>query len=390
MYYTREVADRIKKIQTGFPVISVTGPRQSGKTTFLQHNFPDYRYFNLENPQTRALIASDFQQFFQTNPRNVIIDEVQRLPELLSYLQTHVDRQKEMGAFVISGSQNLLLSEQISQSLAGRAGYQTILPFSTQELKAHKLADKDRYTQILKGFYPALYTRSVEPGLYYNQYIATYVERDVRLIRNIQDLSQFQKFVALLAGRVGQIVNVSALAGDAGISPHTAEDWLSVLEASYIIFRLPPFHKNFGKRLVKSPKIFFFDTGLLCALLNISSISELTNHFAIGGIFENFVIAEFVKEISVKGLSAKLYFYRDSRGKEVDLLIDGGAELIPVEIKSSATFNTSFLQGLENWRKQTKKETGGFVVYGGTETQILKKDSLVGWNNLEAIFKTIK
>lgn len=385
MYYARHIASQIGSLKKGFPVISVTGPRQSGKTTFLRHQFPDYAYFNLESPQTRDLIASDPVQFLTQNPKHIILDEVQRLPELLSYIQAHVDSRQEMGSIVISGSQNLLISEKISQSLAGRAAYQTIWPFSLSELKQHKLILSNRYSQMLKGFYPAVYSRSISPALYYSQYVATYVERDARLIKNIQNLSQFQKFIGLLAGRVGQVVNVSSLASDTGIAPNTAEDWISILEASYIVYRLQPYYKNTGKRLIKSPKIFFYDTGLLCSLLNMSSTQELSLHFALGGIFENLVVAELKKEISNANKSASLYFYRDNHGNEVDVVIDTGSDLVPVEIKSSATFSHNFWAGLEYWRKHIDAKRTGFVVYGGDKSQKVKTDALVSWRDLTKV-----
>jgi len=387
MYYSRQISSQINKLKKGFPVIFVTGPRQSGKTTFLRHYFDKFAYFNLENPQTRELIASDPEQFLKDNPKNVIIDEIQRLPELLSYIQVHVDERHEMGSVIISGSQNLLVSEKISQSLAGRAAYQKVFPFSVGELRKHDLKSSDRYKQILKGFYPTLYDRRVDSGLYYSQYISTYVERDVRLIKNITDLSLFQKFMRLLAGRVGQIVNVSSLSNDTGISPNTAEDWISILEASYIVYRLEPYFKNIGKRLIKSPKIFFYDTGLLCSLLNLSSVNELKSYFAVGSIFENFVVSEFKKEIFNTNASVKLYFYRDSHGNEIDLVVDMGSVLVPVEIKSAATFNTSFLEGLNYWRKHVDQSACGIVIYGGEEKRKIKKDMLVGWNGLDTVFR---
>lgn len=385
MYYSRHIASQIGSLKRGFPVISVTGPRQSGKTTFLRHQFPDYAYFNLESPQTRELIASDPVQFLAQNPKHIILDEVQRFPELLSYIQVHVDSRQEMGSVIISGSQNLLISEKVSQSLAGRAAYQTIWPFSWRELKQHGLMPSNRYSQMLKGFYPAVYSRKISPSLYYSQYISTYVERDARLIKNIQNLSQFQKFMGLLAGRVGQVVNVSSLASDTGIAPNTAEDWISILEASYIVYRLQPYYKNMGKRLIKSPKIFFYDTGLLCSLLNISSVKELNLHFAVGSIFENLIISELKKEISNANKSVNVYFYRDNHGNEIDVVIDTGSGLFPVEIKSSATFSHNFWAGLEYWRKHVDAKGAGFVVYGGDKSQKVRADELVSWKELSRV-----
>lgn len=390
IYYSRKISKQVQKLKKGFPVVSITGPRQSGKTTFLQHQFPDFKYFNLENPQTSAFIESDPQQFFNQNQDKLIIDEVQRLPDLLSYIQVLVDSTHKMGGIIISGSQNLLISERISQSLAGRAAYQTIMPFSIEELKEHSLLKRDRLEQIVFGFYPALYTRDVDSSLYYNQYIATYVERDARLIRNISNLTQFRNFISLLAGRVGQILNVASLANDTGIAPNTAEDWLSILEASYLVYRLQPYYKNVGKRLIKSPKIYFYDTGLLCTLLNISSKQELAQHYMVGGIFENYVISEFVKHLSNTNKPASLFFYRDNHGNEIDLIVDTGTTLLPVEIKSAVTFSNNFFKGLNYWRSHINADAQGYVVYGGTENQTIKGDILVSWDTLETVFRHIQ
>lgn len=390
MYYQRNIKDTVARLSRGFPVISVTGPRQSGKTTFLLHHFVGYEYFNLEDPQIRQLIEADPKHFLEIHSKNIIIDEVQRIPDFLSYIQAHVDTHQTMGSIIISGSQNLLISERISQSLAGRAAYQNILPFSCRELKESSLLQGNRYQQILKGFYPALYTREISPFDYYKQYLSTYIERDVRLIKNVQDLSQSQKFMQLLAGRVGQVLNISSLANDVGISPNTALQWVSILEASYIAYRLPPYFGNAGKRLIKSPKIYFYDTGVLCALLNISSENELTTHYNIGSIFENMIISEFMKELAETGASAKLYFYRDNHGNEMDLVVDTGTELLPIEIKSSSTFTKNFFSNFNYWQRNVKKDASGYVVYGGTTTQDIKEHKLVSWKNLEVIFSEIR
>ena len=387
MYYSRDIKRQVNKLLKGFPVLSVTGPRQSGKTTFLQHQFPKYGYFNLENPQTLDLIQADPQLFLRENPKHIIIDEVQRYPELLSYIQAHVDGRDEMGSIIISGSQNLLISEKISQSLAGRAAYQTVYPFSIGELKKHSLQTTDHIEQMLRGFYPALYSREVDAQTYYPQYIATYVERDARLIRSIENLSLFRKFIGLLAGRVGQVLNVSSLAFDTGISPNTAEDWISILEASYLVYRLPPYYKNIGKRLIKSPKVYFSDTGLLCSILNLNSRNEVIHYHNIGNLFENFIIGEVQKTISNSGQSADLCFYRDSHGNELDLLIDHGITQTPIEIKSATTFSPSFLKGINYWQKTTHADTAGFIIYAGDKSQEIQNNQLLKWSQLDAVFK---
>ncbi|MBD3279943.1 DUF4143 domain-containing protein [Candidatus Dojkabacteria bacterium] len=381
-YINRSIKKRVDELKRGFPVIVLTGPRQSGKTTFLKHYLPDYTYFNLEFPNTLEMIRTDPVKFLKNNPKNIIIDEVQRFPELLSYIQVHVDERQEMGSIFLSGSQNLLVSEKISQSLAGRAAYQTLLSFSKNELSKSKIElDQDNF--ILKGGYPALYVRELNQGDYFQQYISTYLERDVRAIKAVQDLLLFQKFMGLLAGRVGQLVSESSLANDVGVSPNTISSWISILEASYIIYRLQPYYKNQSKRLIKSPKIYFNDTGLLCNLLKIDSVDELKLHYAYGSIFENLVINEFRKFQLSKSISDQLYFYRDSNHNEIDLLIDKGLSTIPIEIKSAQTYDSDFSKGLRYWRQNIDSTVGGYVVYSGADTQDIKEDKLVSWLHME-------
>ncbi len=385
VYYDRKLKKEIKKLMKGFPIVSVTGPRQSGKTTFLQHNFPNYKYFNLENPLTLAMIREDVKGFLNDNPTKIIIDEVQRMPELLSYLQVHVDEMQAMGGIFISGSQNLLVSDKISQSLAGRAGYKVLYPFSLSELKTAELLGNDVFTQILKGGYPSMYTRDIDAQTMFGSYIATYLERDVRAIKEVTNLAKFQKFMQLLAGRVGQILNTASLANDVGIAPNTAEDWISILEASYIVFRLQPYYKNINKRLIKSPKIYFNDTGLLCALLRIDTRTELKSHYAIGGIFENYIITEIIKEVNNKGVNAQLYFYRDSHGNEVDLVIDHGLKQVPIEIKSASGFHPDALRGLKYWRENIDEDASGYLINSGNDKRKVGKDKLLPWFDLSDV-----
>jgi hypothetical protein len=388
MYIQRNVKSIISKLSKGFPVITITGPRQSGKTTFLQHNFSKFKYFNLEDPITLKIIQDDPVTFFKENPRHIIIDEIQRFPELLSYIQVLVDKTQEMGSILLSGSQNLLVSEKISQSLAGRSAYQSILPLGLKELVKSNLLEKDKFEQILKGGYPSLYNREVSPSIYFKQYIATYTERDVRQIRSISDLSQFQKFMILLAGRVGQLLNVSSLANDIGVSPNTVEDWISILEASYIVYRLQPYFKNFGKRLIKSPKLYFYDTALLSTLLNIQDSKQLSSHYLAGSIYENFLISEILKEINNSGELTKLYFYRDSNGNEVDLIIDYGEKQIPVEIKLSASYSSDFLKGLKYWNENVDDKQKGFVIYGDDKELNINGIKILPWNKaLDVLIK---
>ena len=392
----RLITSQIDRLKKGFPVIVVTGPRQSGKTTLIKKIFPDYQYFNLENPETLGIVENDPAGFINANTQKIIIDEVQRVPQLLSYIQAVVDEQHVMGNFILSGSENLLLSEKINQSLAGRAAYINLLPLSIEELKSHEHVTDKVFTQIFTGFYPAIYDKDIKPIDYYDQYIATYVERDLKQISNITNLSLFRKFLALLAGRIGQLVNLSSLANDVGVAVNTVENWISILEASYLVFRLQPYYENYGKRYIKSSKIYFTDTGLACRLLGLTTPAEVSRHYLVGGLFENFIIVELKKYILNHSKSAKLYFYRDSNGNEVDLLIDGGLFQIPVEIKSGATFSKEFLKGLEYWSKlksnqtHTKEALPGFVIYNGTQVHKAQNFELLKWSSLSNLFELIK
>lgn len=391
----RSIAPQIQRLKKVFPVVVVTGPRQSGKTTLIKKLFPDYLYFNLENPETLGIVENDPAGFINAHTKKVIIDEVQRAPQLLSYIQAAVDERGDMGNFILSGSENLLLSEKVNQSLAGRAAYVNLLPLSIDELQG-KNNKKDAVALIFTGFYPAIYDRGISPVDYYDQYIATYVERDLKQISNIANLSLFRKFLALLAGRIGQLVNVSSLANDVGVAVNTIESWISILEASYLVFRLQPYYENYGKRYIKSAKIYFTDTGLACRLLGLTTPSQVSKHYLVGGLFENLVIVELKKHVLNHSKSAKLYFYRDSNGNEVDLLIDGGLVQIPVEIKSGATFSSDYLKGLEYWRKlkssrpNTKKALAGFVIYTGDQAHKTQNYELVSWKNLESLLRLIK
>lgn len=390
MLLVRSLGEKIKLLSTKFPVVAVTGPRQSGKTTLIRSLYGNYKYYNLENLEFLNLVEKNPAGFIKSNSK-IIIDEVQKLPDLFSYIQVSVDNKKIMGDCVISGSQNLLLSQNISQSLAGRAAYITLLPFSYDELKSKNLQKKSVYGQILTGFYPAIYDRDINPTDYFNEYIITYVERDVRQLINIVDLTQFRKFLGLLAGRIGQLLNLSSLANDVGVSHNTIEGWISLLEASYIVYRLPPYFGNFGKRLIKSPKIYFYDVGLACRLLNISSEEELITHSSVGNLFENLVISEIQKYINNFSKSATLYFYRDNTGNEVDLVIDTGGGQIPVEIKSAGTFSNDFLKGIDRFVSLDKdlKANHRFVIYAGVQTGEFDNTNLLCWNNLETLFEVI-
>lgn len=381
----RKLEKKLKDLSQKYPVISITGPRQSGKTTIARKLFPDYQYFNLESLDALNAAQADPKSFLQTGTGNkLIIDEVQKFPDLLSYIQVEVDEQKIQGQFIITGSEQFALSQSITQSLAGRVSNFVLLPFSLEELDGtdFELKEADYFKAMFKGFYPRIYDLNIQPSDYYSDYLFTYVERDVRQIKNIGDLSNFRRFLQLVAGRVGQVVNLTSLANDIGVNHKTIESWLSILEASYIIFRLQPYFENFGKRAIKSAKLYFYDTGLLCYLLGIDSTSELSRHFAVGHIFENLIIAEKLKQIANNRSTNKLYFWRDNNGHEVDLIVDEGTTLKGMEIKLSQTFNTSLIKGLDFWQTlKTQKNQETYLIYTGEFEQNIKNHKLLNWKN---------
>lgn len=378
----RKLADKIKELSCYYPVLVITGPRQSGKTTLAKDLFPKYRYVNLEKPETLGSAINDPREFLKLGSgEKMIIDEAQRFPELFSYIQVEVDEQKIPAQFVLTGSQNLSLSAKVSQSLAGRSGNFVLSPLTIRELNKVWDTASDSLNLILRGFYPRLFDVNILANDFYQDYVYTYVERDLRQLKNIGNLTDFQRFMQLLAGRVGQLLNLSSLASDVGVDHKTVNSWLTILEASYLIFRLTPYFVNFGKRVVKSPKIYFYDTGLLCFLLGINSGSELKNHYAMGSIFENFVITDYWKNCLNTRANTKLYFWRDNKGNEVDLLIDHGGKQIPVEIKAGKTFNPEMLNGLEYFTALQKTKGGGILVYSGDLEMIIKGNKIQNWKS---------
>ena len=360
----RLITSELKLLMKEYPVVTITGPRQAGKTTLAKSTYPDYTYCNLESPEIRALAQKDAKAFFSQFKPPLIIDEIQHVPELLSYIQVMTDEKKENGLFIITGSQQLLLNEKISQSLAGRTALLTLLPLSIKELKMHGVQmDRDQY--IFKGFLPRIYDQNQDSTRAYRNYFQTYIERDLRQLIQIKDLSLFEVFLKLLAGRVGQLINLSMLANEVGVSSKTLNEWLSILEASYIVYRLRPYYENFGKRMIKSSKIYFTDVGLLRYLLGINTESQISRDPLFGQIFENLVIIELLKHQLNKGEEPNLYFYRDSNHTEVDVIHQAGRQLIPIEIKSAMTFNKNFVKGVSYFQKLSPKATKGYVIYSG-------------------------
>ncbi len=342
----------LDEVRAGYPVITLTGPRQSGKTTLAQLAFADKPYVSLETPDEREFALADPRGFLARFPGGAIIDEVQHVPALLSWIQTEVDERQQMGRYVLTGSQNFALLAHIGQSLAGRAALVQLLPLSLAELgAAGRLPSDDQALDVtlLRGGYPPLHARPVAPARWYADYVMSYLERDVRQITQVHDLSTFQRFLKLCAGRTGQLLNLANLAVETGIAQSTARAWLSVLEASYVVFLLPPHHRNLGKRVVKTPKLYFIDTGLAAALLGITEPAQLAPHPLRGALFETLIVSEFLKARFNAGWPSNLYFWRDNVGLEIDLLLETPQALHPVEIKSTATVRGELFAGLRKW-----------------------------------------
>lgn len=382
----RQASQLLGQMAKGFPVVALTGPRQSGKTTLARQAFPDKPYFSFEDPEIRQRVMADPRQFFALLPKGAVLDEVQRCPEMFSYLQGVVDERARMGEFVITGSQQFGLLGRITQSLAGRVGLVQLLPLSLGELTAAGLNPKTLEQTLWLGGYPALYDRRRQldrPAQWLSAYAATYVERDVRQVLEVSNLSLFQRFVLMCAARTGQLLNLSALAADCGLSQTTARSWLTVLEASYVVYLLQPYHQNFGKRLVKMPKLYFLDTGLLCHLLRVDSPETLAVHALRGPIFESWVVSETLKHRWNQGLPADIYFWRDNHGTEVDLLFEHAGKLHAVEIKSGATFASDWVHACQRWQRYASAAAADPVlVYGGQDSYSVKNVQVRAWHTL--------
>jgi hypothetical protein len=363
--------------------VAITGPRQSGKTTLARATFPQKPYLSLEDPDVRAAAESDPRGLLAAFPEGAILDEAQRAPQLFSYLQTKVDEQIIPGMFVLTGSQQFGLLSGITQSLAGRVGLIHLLPFSASELSSAGLLPGSLEELLVRGLYPPLYDRRILPGDWFAGYIATYVERDARQLINVRDLSAFQRFVKMCAARTGQILNLSSLASDCGISHNTAASWISVLEASYLIHLLRPHHRNFNKRLIKAPKLYFLDAGLAVWLLGIHTTEQMLFHAQRGAIFETFVVSEFLKDRFNQGLPSNLFYWRDSKGLEIDLILENGERLGAVEIKAGQTIAPDFFSSLKRWGKLTGQiDRPAWLVYGGERTWTSENISIIPWKDI--------
>ena len=376
----REIEKELKLLKKEFPIIAILGPRQSGKTTLSKKAFPNYEYISLEDIDHREFAQNDPRGFLSRYSSEIIFDEIQRVPELMSYLQTHADNQKTNGKIIITGSHNFLLMEQISQSLAGRVGITKLLPFTVNEIKSKSLKLNDL---LYTGMYPRIYDQDIRPDTFYKNYISTYVEKDIRQIKRITNLDNFLRFIRILAGRTGQELNLSAVSEECGISHNTGKEWISVLEASFLIYRIPPFHKNYNKRIVKNPKIYFTDTGLVCNLLGIRNKTDIDYHFLKGNIFETFVVTEFIKYNFNFGEKLHFYFWRDNHQKELDLIIDIGHKHFGVEIKSSETIQEKYFDGLKYWTNLSKSSPSDmFLIYGGKQNVVRNNMNIVSWEKI--------
>lgn len=385
MYLKRAIETEVLEMAAQYPVLTITGPRQSGKTTLVKHLFGHLPYYSFESPDTRALVSSDPRSFLKQNINGAIFDEIQNIPELLSYLQQVVDENREAVKFILTGSNQFSLMDNVTQSLAGRTAIIKLLPLSISEIEENAGTTTD--TILLRGFYPGIYAQKLTPYKAYRNYYETYIERDLHKLIKVKDLSQFQHFMRICAGRTGNLVNLSAIAGETGVSVSTIKAWITILEASYIVFLLQPFYENIGKRYIKSPKIYFYDVGLLCFMLGIEDTNQLSRDPLRGAIFENMVVVELMKMRYNKGLDSNLFFYRDSNHSEIDIVRRLGHELQPVEVKSSGTFHPDFLKQFTHFQKAFPERVADpLLVYDGDLEQDVRGVQLVNFRNLNKLF----
>jgi hypothetical protein len=378
----REAQYKLAQLGDTFKAIAVIGPRQSGKTTLVKVTFPEKPYLSLENPDTRNFAMEDPRGFLQNLPNGAILDEVQRTPLLFSYLQEILDNSNQKGLFILTGSNNFLLQESISQSLAGRVGYLNLLPFSIKELLTVNLLPETDEEVMVNGFYPPIYDQRISSLDWVPNYIKTYIERDVRQIKNVSDLLIFEKFMSVLAGRTSQELNLTSISNEVGVDLKTVQSWIGILESSFIIYLLKPHFQNYNKTIVKRPKVYFYDTGLVCSFLRISNVSQLENHPLKGAIFETMVVIEMVKKYTNQGINPPLFYWRDKTGHEIDLIVDKGNLLTPIEIKSSKTINSDFFKNLKYWNHLSKMNKA-VLIYSGIQEQNRSDGTLItNWKNI--------
>jgi predicted AAA+ superfamily ATPase len=364
----REAQKKLLDLASKFKCVAVTGARQCGKTTLVKQTFKDLPYVSLENLDTRQFALDDPRGFLQSYPKGAIFDEIQRTPNLFSYLQEVLDNSSQKGRYILTGSNNFLLQQSITQSLAGRVGYLTLLPFSMNELASIIALPESDLTLMINGFYPPIYDQFIPVNDWCPNYIRTYIERDVRQVKNVTDLIVFERFIKILAGRTAQEFNASSLALETGVDVKTIQSWVGILESSYIVYLLKPHYKNFNKTIVKRPKIYFYDTALVCSLMGIRTEDQLDLNPAKGAIFENMVINEFVKNCTNSGSEINLYYWRDKTGHEIDLIVDNFPDLLPIEIKSGKTINSEFFKNLIYWMKLSGNNKAQ-LLYGGDQYQ---------------------
>ena len=389
MFIKRKIEAQLLEASSEFPVIAIVGPRQSGKTTLAQTTFNNHKYISLEDYDVRALALADPKRFLSEYPTQsgIILDEIQHAPQLLSYMQTIVDREKKNGYFIVTGSQNFLVDEAITQTLAGRMAVLTLLPLSINELENANIIPEQIEHLAYKGLYPKAHAENISVDRLYKNYIRLYIERDVRQIKYVSDLNTFQRFMRLCAGRIGQVLNITSLGNDCGINHSTARSWISLLEASYIVFLLHPYYKNFGKRLIKSPKLYFVDTGIACSLLKIRSAEELSDHYLRGSLIESLIISDFLKQQHNLDQQPSLYFWRDKTGHEIDCIIDTTLYPIPTEIKSGKTVVTDFFKELDYWQKTINSQSPQYIIYGGTTDQHWPQAEVLSWKSAGNLIK---
>ena len=381
----REAKIKLVQLSNTFKAIAIIGPRQAGKTTLVKTTFPNKPYFSLENPDTRNFAIDDPRGFFESIPNGAILDEVQRVPHLFSYLQEILDNSKDKGLFILTGSNNFLLQETISQSLAGRVAYLNLLPFTATELKSGELLPQSDEEILFNGFYPPIYDQNINPTDWLPNYIKTYIERDVRQIKNVIDLLAFEKFIRILAGRTGQELNLTTISNEVDVNLKTIQSWIGILENSFIIYLLKPFHKNYNKTIVKRPKVYFYDTGLACSLMGINDPKQLQNHPLKGALFETMVVIELVKKYTNIGVNPPISYWRDKTGHEIDVIIEKNEKLLPIEIKSGKTIHSDFFKHLKYWNNLSNN-TQSLILYSGNQEQKRSDGTIVtNWQNINEI-----